>query len=119
MDKQERHARRCIECGKPFVARRSTKRYCSNNCRNAWWNKKRPYAQEDMFVLVMRPDYAPVCSVVGCGRHLYAYELPWGKCLRHKHGGIIQHREQKIPLTDSKQRERVQRRYHAQVATGD
>jgi hypothetical protein len=86
-----KHATTCAECGKAIVSKYPRK-YCSNNCRNAWWNHKRPY-QSSLFATADRPDSAPVCSVPGCGRHLYGYEVEWGKCLPHKHGGIIQHRE--------------------------
>jgi hypothetical protein len=76
--------------------------------------------QEQMFPpveLPARPDTGPKCSVPGCGKVLMYYEIEWGKCLKHKHGGIIQARES-VPLmmTDKPQRTRVQRRYHQQQA---
>ena len=69
-------------------------------------------AQVEMFVSAARPDSGPRCSVPGCGKRLYAYELEWGKCFKHKYGGIIQRREEKIPVTDAATRERTRNGYH-------
>jgi hypothetical protein len=87
--KPAKHATTCAECGKAIVSKYPRK-YCSNVCRNAWWNHKRPYQST---VTVARPFSTQVCSVPGCGRHLYGYEVGWGKCLRHKRIGIIRARE--------------------------
>jgi hypothetical protein len=68
--------------------------------------------QIPMFDMPKRPENGAVCSVPGCGKVLYEhYERQWGKCLRHKHGGIIARREQKIHMTEA-----ATRKHHRAVA---
>jgi hypothetical protein len=121
--KPAKHATTCAECGKAIVSKYPRK-YCSNDCRNAWWNHNRPY-QSSLFATADRPDSAPVCSVPGCGRHLYGYEVGWGKCLPHKHGGIIHARESvPVHLTDEATRTRTRNNHRkhqpaARAGAGD
>jgi hypothetical protein len=112
MTTKEQHAKICIECENVFIAKRSTKKYCSDHCKNAWWTHRHPQ-QTSLFVFADRPAAAPICSVPKCGKHLYGYEARWGKCLYHKHSGIIQAREAvPVHLTDDATRTRTRQNYH-------
>ena len=91
-------------CKRPV---RPGKKYAERQCSNRLYDRRKrqrikkvkpePVAQPDLFTHAPRPASGPRCAE--CGKRLYGYERGWGKCLRHKHGGIIQAREQKPSVT--------------------
>jgi predicted nucleic acid-binding Zn ribbon protein len=54
--------RRCIECEKPIVRRRTTALYCSGKCREIYNARKRRQARQEMKEAV-QPAHAPETCV--------------------------------------------------------
>ncbi|MGG6831978.1 UNVERIFIED_CONTAM: helix-turn-helix domain-containing protein [Streptococcus canis] len=56
----------CEYCGKPVIQKlgRKKKRFCSDKCRNSWWNKNRELVSK-------KANYECICA--NCGKTFISY----------------------------------------------